>query len=205
MNTKDMSAAILPAIGAVIAGGFYAGRIQIDGTTYGLVVAPKEDGEREDVQWSASRKRVDGAGSYNDGQKNTAAMAEAGSELAQWARGLQIGGHADWYIPSQDELEVIYRNLKPTTETNTTYGRSGVNPSAIPPTHAYSAELPAQTAVAAFAEGGGQAFADEWYWTSTQHASDGDYAWDQVFYNGTQGINLKSAELRARAVRRFAI
>ena len=192
-------------IGDAIGGGFFAGRILVEGKLYGLVVAPKAEGEREDISWLESEARVTGADSYNDGAKNTAAMADAGSELGQWARGLQIGGHTDWYIPSQDELEVLYRNLKPTKRGNYCYGRSGVNPSAVPPTHAYTPSLPAQTAVEAFAEGGEQAFADEWYWSSTQHASDDDGAWTQDFYNGDQNNNNKSAELRARAVRRFAI
>jgi hypothetical protein len=192
-------------IGAPLGGGFYAGRISIAGVLYALIVAPKEDGEKEDVSWLDSEKRVAGADSYCDGMQNTVAMAEAGSELAQWARGLDIGGHADWFIPSQDELEILYRNLKPTKQKNYLYARSGMNVSAVPPTFAYSADLPAQTAAPAFAEGGEQAFADEWYWSSTQRAAYDDDAWTQSFSLGNQGGNFKSASLRARAVRRFPI
>ncbi len=196
----------IPAlIGAQFEGGFYAGRIQVDGVPYILIVAPKVGGERNDIAWLDSEKRVAGADSYCDGMKNTIAMAEAGSEVANWARGLTINGHADWYIPSQDELEALYRNLKPTQRKNYLYGRSGVNASAIPPTYAYTADLPAQTAAPAFVEGGEQAFADEWYWSSTQHASYDDCAWRQHFSYGYQYSTTKSAELRARAVRRFAI
>jgi hypothetical protein len=54
-------------------------------------------------------------------------------------------------------------------------------------------------------EGGEEAFADEWYWSSTQHAADDDCAWSQDFSNGYQNDSGKSARLRARAVRRFAI
>jgi hypothetical protein len=176
-RTQDVTDHHPAAIGAPLAGGFYAGRIAIAGVLYALVVAPKADGEKDDVSWLDSEERVDGAGSYNDGLANTNAMAEAGSELAQWARGLAIGGYTDWYIPSQDELEALYRNLKPTTRTNFLYGRAGVNPSAVPPTHAYSADVPAQTVVADFAQGGTEAFQDEWYWSSTQHAARYDYAW----------------------------
>jgi hypothetical protein len=202
MNHQNEIPAIL---GEPFEGGFYAGRIQVDGVPHILIVAPKAEGERADVAWLESEDRVDGADSYCDGMKNTVAMAECGSELANWARALTIGGHTDWYVPSQDELEVLYRNLKPTTRSNSLYGRSGMNVSAVPSTYAYTAEIPAQTEASAFVEGGEQAFADEWYWSSTQHASDDDFAWLQYFYDGYQDYCDKSAELRARAVRRFAI
>jgi hypothetical protein len=202
---KQTTADTLPAIGAACGGGFYAGRIMIAGVLHALVVAPKAEGERADVAWLDSEDRVDGADSYCDGMQNTVAMAEAGSELANWARGLTINGHTDWYFPSQDELEILYRNLKPTTLENYLYGRAGVNASAVPPTHAYTAATPAQTAASDFADGGAQAFADEWYWSSTQHAAYDDYAWYQDFSTGNQDYDGESAELRARAVRRFAI
>jgi hypothetical protein len=196
---------VVPAIpGTPFGGGFYAGRILIAGVLHALIVAPKAEGEREDIAWLASEQRVPGADSYCDGMQNTVAMAEAGSELAQWARGLQINGHTDWHIPSQDELEILYRNLKPTTRKNYLYARSGVNASAVPPTLAYSADAPAQTGAHDFAQGGEQAFVDEWYWSSTQHAAYDDCAWGQNFLNGTQ-TSTKSASFRARAVRRFAI
>jgi len=202
MNHQNEATA---ALGAPMEGGFYAGRFMIDGVPYALIVAPKAEGERSDVAWLDSEDRVGGADSYCDGMRNTVAMAEAGSELADWARGLTINGFTDWYIPSQDELEILYRNLKPTTRQNYLYARSGVNASAVPPTHAYTADTPAQTAAPDFAAGGEQAFADEWYWSSTQHASGADYAWYQTFDYGYQLTNYTSAELRARAVRRFAI
>lgn len=43
----------------------------------------------------------------------------------------------------------------------------------------------------------------DWYWSRTQHAANSNYAWCQVFDNGHQSSGIKSAELRARAVRRF--
>ena len=48
-------------------------------------------------------------------------------------------------------------------------------------------------------------FQAAYYWSSEQHASDESYAWLQHFFNGTQYDFLKSAELRARAVRRLTI
>jgi hypothetical protein len=205
MNTREQTPVVPAEIGSPFEGGFYAGQMQIAGVLYALVVAPKTEGEHQSISWLDSEQRVAGADSYCDGMQNTIAMAEAGSPLAQWVRGLSIDGFTDWHIPSQDELEIMYRNLKPTTRKNYLYGRSGVNASAVPPTFAYAAEAPAQTAAAAFTAGGEQAFADEWYWSSTQHAAVDDFAWCQVFNYGNQTTSGKSASLRARAVRRFAI
>jgi len=48
-------------------------------------------------------------------------------------------------------------------------------------------------------------FEKEWYWSCEQHAGTAGYAWCQNFGNGNQYYNLKSNELRARAVRRLVI
>lgn len=193
-------------IGSPIEGGFFAGTIQLDdGTRYGIVVAPKADGQHTATLWIEEYKAVPGAQSYNDGLANTIAMAEAGSSLAQWARGLRIAGHDDWYIPSQDELELCYRNLKTTAEKNYCYARSGINLSAVPPTRPYTTTLPAQTTAKPFTENGNEAFDAAGYWSSTRHAADSGYAWYQHFSNGNQYYDGTTSKLRARAVRRFAI
>ena len=193
-------------IGSPIEGGFFAGTIQLDdGTRYGLVVAPKADGQHADTLWIDEYKDAPGAQSYNDGLANTIAMADAGSALAQWARSLRIAGHDDWYIPSQDELELCYRNLKTTAEKNYCYARSGINLSAVPPTRPYTTTLPAQTTAKPFTENGNEAFDAAGYWSSTQHAANSDYAWYQNFYYGSQYYSTTRHELRARAVRRIPI
>lgn len=203
---KSSTAEIAPIIGTALAGGFYAGRIrQDDGKVYALILAPKAEGQHDDTIWIPGYKAVPGALSYNDGQANTLAMADAGSELARWACGLDIGGFTDWYLPSQDELEVIYRNLKPTTEENSRWARSGINLSAVEPTRPYLPNLPVQTSAELFREGGAEAFDPVWYWTSTQHASVSDSAWFQHFDSGDQDYSLTGYELRARAVRRLEI
>jgi len=49
-------------------------------------------------------------------------------------------------------------------------------------------------------------FEQRYYWSGEQHASNAEYAWDQSFGNGYQDYDGgKSAELRARAVRRLTI
>lgn len=197
---------ILPILGTAMAGGFYAGRIHLDdGTVYALIVAPKAEGDHKPAQWISGYKDVPGALSYNDGRANTDAMAAAGSKLAQWVRDLRIDGHDDWYLPSQDELEVIYRNLKPTTRQNYCWARSGINMNAAEPTLPYTPESPAQTLAEAFQEGGEQAFEADWYWTSTRHIATTDCAWYQYFGNGYQYDDDTDGKLRARAVRRSPI
>lgn len=202
---KSSTEEIIPIIGTAMGGGFYAGRINIEGQAFALIVAPRALGEHPPIRWIDGDKDVPGAKSYFDGLANTNAMAESGSVLAQWIRGLRIGEHDDWYLPSQDELEIIYRNLKPTTEENFAYNRSGMNLSAVEPTRPYTLDVPAQTTAEAFQEGDEQAFADNWYWSSTQHASVSDCAWYQGFDSGDQDYGGTYGKLRARAVRRLPI
>jgi len=197
-----MQASQLPAIGSPLEGGFYAGLIRNNNETYALIVAPKNAGEHEPAEWGEYGKKIDGAGSVFNGRANTIAMAEAGYAIAQWALTLKINGFDDWYLPARDELEVIYRNLKPTTEENYTW-RSGENVSAVPPTYAYTEQLPPQTSVEAFQHGNTDAFEDEWYWTSSQGSAH--TAWCQYFADGSQLNGDKTNELRARAVRRLLV
>jgi len=190
--------------GAPFAGGYFVSTINVNGQQRVLIVAPKDTGELRSA-WNASDKSVDGTLSYCDGRANTQAMADAGSYLAQHVQGLLIEGFGDWYLPAQDELELIYRNLKPTADENSLWARSGMNVSAVPPTYAYTPDSPAQTVSEAFRAGCAQAFEEAWYWSSTQRAGDPGYAWMQHFDNGHQGYDHKSNQYRARAVRSFPI
>jgi len=190
----------LPTIGTPMPGGFFAGAIMVNGQRRAIIVSPKKLGDLEGM-WHEDEPDVPGAKHYNDGQANTQAMAEAGSELAKHVQALEIDGLNDFYIPSQDELEICHRAFKPTTNQNWRYARSGINLSAVPPTYPYTPELPAQTALEAFKTGGEEAFEEAAYWSSTQHAGYSDNAWYQLFSYGYQHYDVKSAELRVRAVR----
>lgn len=194
----------LPAIGAPMPGGFFAGAIHLNGQRFAIILAPKKHGELAGARHK-DEPDVPGAKSHNDGLANTQVMSEAGSAIAKQVRDLSIDGLSDYYIPAQDELEIIYRNLKPTTDRNSQYGRSGINVSAIPPSHPYTPTLPAQTCAKAFQSGGTEAFDPDWYWSSTQHAGFSSYAWCQGFSNGDQSGCIKYGKLRVRAVRRVAI
>jgi len=202
---KSSTEEIRPLIGTTMAGGYYAGRIMIDGQAYALIVAPKADGEREDVEWIDDVKSVPDAKSYHDGMANTRAMAVAGSQLAQWAMDLRIADADDWYLPSQDELEIMYRNLKPGTRQNYCFARSGINLSALTPTRPYTPEHPVQTCAEAFQVGAPEALEQTWYWSSTQHAAESVHAWAQYFGDGGQFSDFPYVQFRARAVRRLVL
>ena len=189
--------------GTQFAGGFYAGRFMLDGSEYALIVAPKASGEQESITWGKYGQNIEGARSCNDGHNNTTAMAAEGSELAQWALGLDIDGHTDWYIPSRDELELCYRNLKPTPQENWASFRDGDNPSSLPAGYPYTEQAPAQTSEPAFQEGGSEAFKPEWYHASTQCSPD--TAWIQDFVVGLQSGGPKDGARRAVAVRRVKV
>lgn len=184
-------------------GGFYAGRFMLDGAEYALIVSPKAEGELEEAVWGERRKDIPRTASCNNGLDNTTAMATAGSDLARWMLALDINGFADWYLPSRDELELCYRNLKPTSQTNYCSFRDGDNPSSLPAGHPYTATEPAQTKAAPFAAEGEQALSGFWYWSSTQCSPYS--AWVQYFDGGGRDDYVKDNALRARAVRRFKI
>jgi hypothetical protein len=193
----------LPAIGAALAGGYYAGLLNINGQLSALIVAPKAEGETEG-KWNDHNTRLPSACSFFDGHANTVAMAEAGSPLAKWAQALSIGGFTDWHLPARDQLELLYRHFKPTDADNWCY--RGDNPSSVPVGYAYDVQTPGRTTLEAFIQGGVEAFSDDdWYWSSTQYAGYESYAWCQNFDYGSQGYHHKSYEARARAVRSIPI
>lgn len=193
--------------GTPFGGGYYAGRIRVGTQDYALVIAPKSLGGEApgQLRWKTSNTTTTGTSSVNDGWANTQAMAIAGlanHPAAQFCRSLTIGGYNDWYLPARDELEILYRNFKPTTDSNNT--GSGANSSSVPPTSNYTSGNPAQTSIALFKEGGAEAFiAGNHYWSSTGYNSSTSYL--QYFSDGQQGNNGKALAGWVRAVRRVPI
>lgn len=168
----------IPALGLPFAGGFFGGEIIIDGERYALVVAPKAEGEKLDIPYKKKdRNTADGADSDDEGMVNCALINDANHPAAQFCRGLQIGGFDDWYLPSRDELAIIWRSLGPNRKKTPELFRSGAI----------------------------EAFEGRWYWSSTEHASDSNLAWVVDFHLGTQGYNLKYSTCGVRAVRRLKI
>jgi hypothetical protein len=204
-----------PNIGDPFGGGFFAGYIGVSGVaTHMLIVAPKASGEST-KKWKNTNDATTGADSLIDGPQNTADMVAGGDATvypaAHWANDLSIGGYDDWYLPARNELEVAYYNLKNVSQANyVASGNLGNNANAVPPGEPvstnYTATRPAQTNVAAFRVGNTEAFADNYFWSSTEDSAP--YAWGQYFnsvYPGAQGNGNKTDEVSVRAFRRLAI
>lgn len=199
MNAPESRIEIPTIIGTPTKLGIYFGRICAGGTTYALFQPPKAIAEHALAPWNETDKRIEEAYSFSDGHANTVAMAKAGSKPAQWAL------DNDMYIPSLDESDLQYRAFKPGTTANHCWMRSGINLSAETPLHPYTPDFPKQTDLEAFRSGGAEAFAEKWYWTSTEHRATSDSAWVQDFGNGLQLNSLKDLEFPVRAVRRVLV
>ena len=192
-------------IGSEYGGGFYAGQISTTGNsvaTHYLIVAPNSSGTEDGKAWKTTDTSTSGTSSVIDGPTNSSNMNNASHPAAQFCEGLTIGGFSDWYMPSINELEVCYYNLKPTTDSNDT--DAGTNTNAVPSRGSnYTAGTPAQTTVAAFQSGGAEAFDGEAYWSSTEFSATNALA--QEFVNGSQEGIDKRFPLYVRAVRRVAV
>jgi hypothetical protein len=208
---RSLVAPDAPIVGAAYGGGFYAGRIATNGHLYNLVVAPKASGEALKT-WGAYGTTT-GITSVIDGPGNTAALAALGTayQAANFCKGLNSGaglnGYTDWYMPAQNELEVLYYFLKPTTATNDT--TLGANANAVLPEPAlmkYKSGSPVQTSatgVNGFRDGEANAFLASVYWGSNEVGShDG---WVQHFSNGSQQNGQKVFNKYVRAIRRVLV
>ena len=198
-----------------------------------IIVAPKASGEHSGIALkNATTALPTATQTLSEGWLATNAMYTADTATvypaAHWARGLNIGGRTDWYIPARDELELCWRNLKPTADANYTsatrpvsaynyatlgaYGDTavthGLNPNSAPAGAAYTTTNPAQVANTAFRTGGSEAFAygSAYYWSSSEHSAAGAWlqGWDS-YYTGYQNVIGKPDAYRVRAVRRSMI
>ena len=99
-------------------GDTYAGGIvfYVDGTgLHGLVAAPSD--QSTGIQWYNGSYVVTGASgtTVGTGQSNTTAIVNvqgAGSYAAKLCDNLVLNGYDDWFMPSKDELGLMYTNLK---------------------------------------------------------------------------------------------
>lgn len=162
--------------GTPFGGGFYAGRITQDDGAYALIIADKE--AEQSLKWDTKEYNPNrpsfppprpGTDNNYDGLANSMAADVAQLEAIYYCRRYSGGGHTDWYLGSPLEMEVCYRNLKPTTTDNNT--SEGRNNKSIPPGGTYTAKNPPRTNHPLFRGGGSgetgpQAFGTGWYWTS---------------------------------------
>jgi hypothetical protein len=199
-----------------------------------VIVAPKSSGESSSKQYKNSNDgTIAAAGTLTEGLKATLALVADGNSTvypaAHFCNDLSIGGYSDWYLPARDELELIWRNLKPVTNNNyTTTDRPtgatpdyknlgslgdvanthGLNNNSDPQGVAYTTTVPGQTAVAAFQSGGAEAmtFGSNVYWSSTEYSTT--FAWYQAYGTSSPGYQdnaSKSNSFYVRAVRRSII
>ena len=201
---------------------------------YRVIVAPKASGEHSGIELKNANTALPTAcQTLTEGFAATQAMRDADTSTvypaAHWARGLNIGGKTDWYIPARDELELCWRNLKPATDNNyvtadrlatqiynyknngaygDTAATHGTNNNSSPTGAAYAAAAPGQTAATAFRTGGTEAyeFGSSYYWSSSDY--DASYAWFQLWYSSYSGYQSRGGKFnafRVRAVRRSVI
>ena len=207
-----------PLIGEALSGGFFIGQIVVSGLTYNLIVSPASSLAYK--QWKTSATSTPGTLSLNDGFANSEAMNNASHPAAQYCRSLNIGGFTDWYLPARDELELFYRNGKPTSGMNIvsasrrglnfgTNGNgaddfgNGYNANSLPVGAAYSASSPSLTAASIFNGNlGGQQGFGGWHFSSTE--GNAAFAWAANLLNGYQeGADTKMSNgFLVRAVRR---
>lgn len=106
-----------PAIGQLWAeqGGIYVGlmRGENGAPDYHLIVAADPAGSIEAISWGSSGQEEPGATSSLDGLANTRALLDSPHDhpAAQWAAGLQIDGHHDFYLPARRELRLCWVNV----------------------------------------------------------------------------------------------
>jgi hypothetical protein len=203
-------------IGTPYSGGYVAGFIshnQNGVPTHALIVAPVATGASGAsystlttmYTWKTAGTTTSGTTSVFDGVANTSAMVTAGINdhpAAKFCTELSIGGFTDWYLPSRDELDIAYFNLKPTTLVNST--AIGINAYSVPKRNSnYTSTFPAQTGLAIFESGGSEAFADTRHWTSTEAAAT--TAVVIVLDDGRRANFAKTSSSHTRAFRRITL
>jgi hypothetical protein len=201
-------------IGEAFGGGYFAGYIShtADGNpTHALIVAPRATGATgtgytltTNLQWKTATTTTTGTTSPFDGAANTAAMVTAGianHPAANFCKNLSIGGFTDWYLPSRDELDIAYFNLKPNSTANDT--SSGTNIYAVPRRNSgWTTTYPAQTTLTAF-NTSAEAFIADYHWSSTEVSATNGFILG--FFNGSQPSTNKTTSLQVRAFRRITL
>ena len=165
----------LPAIGDNFQGGivFY-----LDGNGGGLIAASTD--QSAGAQWGCLGISISGADgtAIGTGAQNTIDI-ELGcttpGTAADICANLTLGGYSDWFLPSKDELNLMWTNLADSDGDGQNTGPSDPN------------------------NLGG--FSPNYYWSSTE--SNYVFAWRQNFNVGSQFSNYKYNFYYVRSVRAF--
>jgi len=91
------------------------------GLEHGLIVATNEGGQT----WSNVTTAVpSGQSSWNGLGNSNTIIAQAGhtNSAAKWCLDLVIGGQSDWYLPSTDEISLLWHNRFNVNKTLSTIG-----------------------------------------------------------------------------------
>ena len=143
----------------------------------GLIAAPTDQSYA--AEWGCQGTKISAGGTVIGlGNQNTIDI-EAGCTTvgiaADICANLTLGGYSDWFLPSKDELNEMWKNLADSDGDGTNTGPSDPNNLG--------------------------SFANLAYWSSSE--TDNDEAWGQIFDLGTQDYGDKVTTVYVRAVRSF--
>jgi hypothetical protein len=187
VNDNNTRISLTYAIGDTGPAGGFVFYITGDGL-HGLEAAPEDIGGNAtptSVAWGCNSTLLSGmnetgigSGAHNTSQRDLCADS---TTAAKSAAAYVHNGYTDWFLPSKDELNLMWVNL-----ADTDGGGDGEN-----------------LGVGDAGNPGG--FSTDYYWSSSQY--DVNFAWYQEFTYGGQiyvsGPDTKTYPLRVRAVRGF--
>lgn len=214
------------SVGDAFMGGYYAGTIDTTrnniiaadssqvGLKYALIVAPKSLETLKLYKTVATAAPTAALTRWN-GLAASAAMNSTTYPAADYCNTLSYpsDGASAWYLPAMDELELVYRNLKPTTNGNAnalrpastfppTITSEGENISSYPMGDAYTSPIPEQTTNTLFRNTGAQYISTP-IWSSTE--SEIASAWLMDTNSGYQQMPNKVSNFYVRPVRRLLL
>lgn len=200
-------------IGQEINCGTFTGFNRIGDCVYGIIVAPKST--EVELELKTSDTPSNNTRSTVDGLTNTNAMNDSDHPAAFYCKALTVNGFNNWYLPSKNELELSYRYLKPSCDENYTYtinwfkckmlSVNGTNLSSIPAGIPYTKTSPTQTIVTNFSVESKDAFADRYYWASTESSTNTTNSLGPSYFDGPQYGENKIITEMARCVCRVLV
>lgn len=208
---RKILAVTLPNIGDPDEGGFFAGVIVDEGVQYKLILAPRTSQTTAQFKTTTT---ADPVNSMINGPANCAALNDANHPSIQYCLSYTGGGFNDWYLPAANEVELIYRNFKPTATLNATGPRAaatgtgdlGVNPDTVPAGVAYTTTVPGITTVPAYLPGGGESFPGATFMQTSTVSPGSPTTVNGIASNdGTWAARNKTGNLNVRPVRRVPI